>query len=288
MKNLLAPVYGIIELLAELGIFDLTKYLELEKLLHSIDLGIAPAGVKYDFRIPVINWIDLASQGAQTVKQVATSRSNPANAAGATTWANSFKEELSADQYAGYAASIDITDAKYFKNTQTHIVADKGDTLMWVLTWALDMFATAENQEALVQFLINFFELQSGAEQTVRYAISQLFAQANAFGASDMIVSALVSALGVGITLEATLMGDIATLQQIYKDLFGAIGNGSGNAYGKIADVLEDLTGVWKETVGTEEEKGEAEKEAGETLNSFQKLIKKIKEFFAKIFSIFK
>ena len=144
------------------------------------------------------------------------------------------------------------------------------------------MFATAENQEALVQFLINFFELQSGAEQTVRYAISQLFAQANAFGASDMIVSALVSALGVGITLEATLMGDIATLQQIYKDLFGAIGNGSGNAYGKIADVLEDLTGVWKETVGTEEEKGEAEKEAGETLNWFQKLIKKIKEFFAK------
>ena len=107
-------------------------------------------------------------------------------------------------------------------------------------------------------------------------------------GTTDVLVSSLMLALGTGITLEAAIMGDIAKLQQIYKNLFGAIADGSGCAYGKIADVLEDLTGVWKETVGTDEEHEDAVDKAEESLNWFQKLIKKIKEFFAKIFSIFK
>ena len=144
------------------------------------------------------------------------------------------------------------------------------------------------NREALVQFIVDFFDLQSGAETTVRYAVNELFNQAEAYGTSDMLVSALFAALGLGITFEATLMGDVARVQQIYKDLFGAIGDGSGNAYGSLAKVMEELTGVWEDTVGTPEEKEEAEEEAEETLNWFQKLIKKIKEFFAKIFSIFK
>ena len=51
---------------------------------------------------------------------------------------------------------------------------------------------------------------------------------------------------------------------------------------------MEQMTGIWNVTIGPEEDKDEAQEEAQESLNFFQRLIKKIKEFFAKIFGIFK
>lgn len=50
---------------------------------------------------------------------------------------------------------------------------------------------------------------------------------------------------------------------------------------------MEQMTGVWYETIGPDDDHKEAEEEAEESLNWFQRLIKKIKEFFAKIFGIF-
>ena len=48
------------------------------------------------------------------------------------------------------------------------------------------------------------------------------------------------------------------------------------------------MTGVWYDTVGDDDDHQDAVEEGEETLNWFQKIIKKIKEFFQKIFSIFK
>ena len=90
------------------------------------------------------------------------------------------------------------------------------------------------------------------------------------------------------VTVEAALTGNIAHIQQIYKDLFGAIGNSSTCTYGAIAEAMEKLTGVWNETVGDEDDYQDAVEEQEETLNWFQRIIKKIKEFFQRIFSIFK
>ena len=301
VKNLLAPIYDVIKLLLPILGIDIESFLRIEELLHNIDLGIVIAGVEYGFHIPVIDWLEFAQYGAKEIKEVATSRSNPGNAPNASTWANSFKENVLASpldennpdaslHYAKYLELHDdaLTNKDHFKNTQTAVLADKGDTLTYLLTWVLDMFGEESNREALVQFLVDFFDLQAGAETTVRYAVNELFNQADAYGASDMLVGSLFAALGVGIQLEAALMGDIATLQQIYKDLFKALGDGSGCAYGSIAKVMEDLTGVWEETVGSDKEHEDATQEAEETLNWFQKIIKKIKEFFNKIFGIFK
>ena len=55
-----------------------------------------------------------------------------------------------------------------------------------------------------------------------------------------------------------------------------------------IAKVMENLTHVWDDTIGSEEDRVETEEEVEETLNWFQRIIKKIKEFFARIFGIFK
>ena len=301
VKNLLAPVYDILNLVLPLLGIDLESYLALEELIHNIDLGIVILDNKYDFRIPLIEWYELASKGASEIKEVSTSRTNPGNAASAETWANSFKAnmlghepdstnkyEKGQEYYNNYINGKDITNASLFKNTQTYIVSDKGDTLTLVFTWLFDMFSTEHNREALVQWIVDFFDLKSGAEETVRYAINELFNRAEAYNSSDIIVSALFSGLGMAVVIEASLMGNVAQIQQIFKDLFGTIGNNSGCTYGAIAKIMEDLTGVWDDTVGSDEDHEDAVEDAEESLNWFQRLIKKIKEFFQKIFSIFK
>ena len=103
----------------------------------------------------------------------------------------------------------------------------------------------------------------------------------------DIIVAALFQALGLAVTVDAFYRNDIITVQEIFKQLFNDIANGSTCIYGSIARVMEQMTGVWYDTVGPDEDHEEAEEEAEETLNWFQRIIKKIKEFFAKIFGIF-
>ena len=92
----------------------------------------------------------------------------------------------------------------------------------------------------------------------------------------------------MAVVIEASLMGNVAQIQQIFKDLFGTIGNNSGCTYGAIAKIMEDLTGVWNDTVGDDQDHEDAVEDVEESLNWFQRLIKKIKEFFQKIFSVFK
>ena len=131
------------------------------------------------------------------------------------------------------------------------------------------------------------FNLQSGARQAVEYGINRLFLTAQIYGAPDIIVSGLFSALGLAIVIDASLMGGVAEVQQIFKELFGQIGSGTCS-YASIAKIMQDLTGVWNDTVGPEEDFDNAVEEGEQSLNWFQRLIQKIKDFFNKIFSIFK
>ena len=293
VRNIVAPIYDVLDLALPLLGIDYKSYLKLEELLHSIDVGqivselINPGGKVYDFHIPVIDWRDLVERGGSSTKEVATSRSHPGNKA-VGTWANSFKTRMSADEYARYIQDKNLKDASLYKNTQTYIVADKGDTLVLVLTWLFDMFSETSNREALVKWLVEFFELKSGAEQTVRYAVNELFNMAETYNSSDILVSALLYGLGMAVTLDAALMGKIAPIQELYKKLFDALGSNGECTYAGIARVMEELTKVWEETIGPEEDYNDAVVEGEQTLNWFQRIIKKIKDFFARIFGIFK
>ena len=294
VKNLLAPVYHILNLLLPILGLNLESYLKIEELLHNIDLGIVIGGAKYDFHIPVINWLEFAEVGGKSAKEVATSRTNPggSNVRGGTgtkagPWANSFKERMTADQYGAYIEEKNLANANLYKTTQTSIEADKAATLTYLFTWLFEMFSEEGNRDALVDWIADFFELKSGAKETVRYAVNELFNQAEIYNAPDMVVSVLFYLLGMGVVVDASLMGNVAQLQAIYEQLFGAMSTG-GNPYASIAKIMQDLTGVWDDTVGDNEDYEDAVEDVEESLNWFQRLIKKIKEFFQKIFSIFK
>ena len=289
VKNLLAPVYGILDLVLPLLGIKLESYLRLEELVANIDLGkLVFQSDEYHLYLPKLDWMSLVVEGASGATEVSTSRSNPNNAPYAETWANSFKKNMTADEYAAYAAANDITDASLFKNTQKRINADKGDTLTWIFNYIFSVFEVPENKETLIKWIVNFFELQSGAEQTVRYAVNELFNQAAIYNSSDIVVSALFYLLGAGVVIDAALMGNVKTIQGIFDQLFGAMGSNSGCAYSSIAKIMQELTGVWDDTIGSDDDHQDAVEEGEETLNWFQRLIQKIKEFFQKIFSIFK
>lgn len=295
VKNLLAPVYPLLETV--LGYMDINfaQYLNLETLLSNISFEIKLDKLgKFDVTLPALNLYELAATGSSSTKEVNTSRSNPANSKNAP-FANSFDKAMKSDAYAAYAEADDdndgITnklDVDAYKSTQTVAVADAGDTLVYLLSWALGIISTEANRKALVDWICEFFELKSGARSTVEWAVNELYNKSIAFNSTDILVSALLAGLGMGVTLEATLMGNVAQIQQIFKDLFGAIGNSSQCTYGAIANALEELTGVWNDTIGSEDDYEDAIKDAEESLNWFQKIIKKIKEFFQRIFSIFK
>ena len=289
VKNLLAPIYDVLNLVLPLLNVDIESFLKIEELVHNIDLGnlLIIGGTKFNFKIPKIDWRDLVQKSADSTKEVNTSRSNPGNKS-VGPWANSFKERMSADAYDKYVSGKNLADENLYKNTQTSVVADPGDTLVYILTWVFDMFATEHNREALVQWLVEFFELQSGAEQTVRYAINELFNKAQAFGSSDIIVSALLYALGMTVVIDTTLMGNVAQIQTIFKQLFAALGSNGHATYAAIARVMENLTHVWEDTIGSDQDHEDTKEEVKETLNWFQRLIQKIKEFFQRIFGIFK
>ena len=132
------------------------------------------------------------------------------------------------------------------------------------------------------------FKLPEGSQATVRHTINELYRQAEILNSTDVIVSALLSGLNMGIIINAALMNDVGRIQQIFKDLFTVIGNTSGSSYGAIARAMEQLTGVWNETIGPEEDFEDAKEEVEESLNWFQRIIKKIKDFFKRIFGIFR
>ena len=294
VKNLLAPIYNVLNLVLPLLGVDLESFLKIEQLVHNIDLGIVILDNKFNFRIPEIDWRGLVQQGGDKAIEVSTARTHPgtANKRGDQKangpWANSFNTKMEADEYASYIKNKDLTNANLYKGTQTHIVADAGDTLVFILTWVFDMFGDAHNREALVQWLVDFFEIKGGAVDTVRYAINELFNKAEVYNSSDLIVSALLYALGMTVIIDAGLMGNMAQIQTIFKQLFDALGSNGNATYGDIARVMENLTHVWEETIGPEEDHEDVKEEVEESLNWFQRLIKKIKEFFQRIFSIFK
>jgi hypothetical protein len=297
VKNLLAPVYPILELLLPALGLDITQYLDLEALLASV--GKFPIDLnkfgKFTLHLPELDLYELASQGAKKIpdkknagtKEVSTSRSNPGNDS-VGPWANSFKQAMTASEYKAYVENRDINDNSLYKNTQTVIVADAGNTLVYLLSWVFRIFSTEANRDSLVDWICEFFELKEGARATVKQGIEDLYNHAKKFNSSDIIVSALLAALGMTVTIEATLMGNVQLIQSIFETLFGAIADGSQCTYGAIAKTLEELTGVWDDTIGSEDDYEDAVEDAEVTLNWFQKIIKKIKDFFAKIFGIFK
>ena len=296
VKNLIAPVYPVLDTVLGLLGIDIEKYLKLEKVLSDITIGIELGSLgKYNLTLPDINWKELAQCGADYITDITTARSNPGLAGSAQPYANSFKKNLLPDKYYAYAnadddkdGTINKYDADAFKVGQTTVIADKGDTLIYVLTFVFEVFSTEANREALIQWICDAFDLQGSSADTVRHGVNQLFKQADAYNAPDLVVSALVSGLGIAITVDAGLNGNMAQIQTIFKDLFGAIAKGSTNSYGSIARVMQQLTNVWEDTIGSEEDFEDAKEEVEETLNWFQRIIKKIKDFFNKIFGVFK
>ena len=98
--------------------------------------------------------------------------------------------------------------------------------------------------------------------------------------------------LGIGVAIDAAYNGDVNTVKAILQRIFHALAEGPDTCiYSGIADAMESITGVWKETVGTDEDYHEAVDQAQQTvdntkksLNWFQRLIQAIKNFFAKLF----
>ena len=279
VRNLIAPVYSILGVLG----LDLMEMLNLNNLLGSIEIPINLLGEKLGLHLPDIDWMKLAQQGAADIVEISTSRSQAANS---FVNAQRIKDQADLDKYIKtYPESPYNNRAN--KTSQTFIVADKGDTITLVFTWLFELFEDPDNQKALVDWIARTFNLQSGARQAVEYGINRLFLTAQIYGAPDIIVSGLFSALGLAIVIDASLMGGVAEVQQIFKELFGQIGSGTCS-YASIAKIMQDLTGVWNDTVGPEEDFDNAVEEGEQSLNWFQRLIQKIKDFFNKIFSIFK
>ena len=289
VADLLAPVFKIVKLVAsvfKVNEVELIKFLQLDKALNLIDFGIEILEQKYDFRIPEIDFYKLAIQGAEGTQEVATSR---------TQEANSFATLLKVSEIGevggttGYINTYpDGYEGRAQKTTQTKIIADKGDTLTLVLTWLVKMFGTEGNKQALANWLSDVFDLTEGggAEQTVSNAVFELFGALDANHVAEYIISALFQLFGVGLVVDAVYNGNLDTAKLILQRLFKGLAEGPDTCiYAGIADAMQAITGVWKQTVGTDEEYHEAVEEAHESLNWFQRLIKAIRDFFKKLFS---
>ncbi|MGN0469262.1 MAG: hypothetical protein ACI4GY_11110, partial [Acutalibacteraceae bacterium] len=278
VRNLIAPVFTIVNTVTSVFGIDLAETLNVSKLLHNINIPIQLLGAKYDFKIPEIDFYKLAQYGGSEAKEVRTSRTKAANSFVTPTDPYPYINDYPEGKYDGWEN----------KTTQTNIVSDKGDTLTMVLTWALEMFGDAHNREALVNWLADVFQLQSGAKQVVAYGINTMFDTCSKYQVPDIIVASLFEFLGIGLQISATVSGDMVQLQKIYQQIFDALSSNTGCLYSAIAKVMEELTGTWNETVGDHDDYHDAVDEAEESLNWFQRLLKKIKEFFQKLFGIFK
>ena len=286
VRNLLSPVYVVVNTVMTLFNINLEETLNLSKLLNSFEIGINVLGKKYGFHIPEIDWTKLAKEGADGTKEVATSRSKDAN---------SFASPLRKSEIDGYIKNYPTGyENRANKTTQTKIIADKGDTLTAVLTWLLKMFGEQGNREALAKWLSDVFDLVEGggARQAVSYGVNEMFNACDANHVAEIIISSLFSLLGLGVAIDATFNGDVNTVKAILQRIFKALSEGPDSCiYAGIADAMESITGVWKETVGTDEDYHEAVDQAQQTvdntkksLNWFQRLIQAIKNFFAKLF----
>ena len=286
VHNLLAPVYTIIDAVLPIFGINLEEVLNLSKLLHGIDLGIEVFGAKYGFHIPEIDWTKMAKQGASGTTEVTTSRSKDAN---------SFATAIRKNELPSYIKNYPTGyENRAQKTTQTKVVADKADTLTMVLTWLLKMFSEESNREALAKWLSDVFDLVEGggARQAVSYGVNQMFDACDANHVAEIIISSLFSLLGLGVVIDATFNNDVNTVKAILQRIFQALADGPDTCiYSGIADAMESITGVWKETIGTDEEYHEVKDEISQTvdntkksLNWFQRLIQAIKNFFSKLF----
>ena len=286
VRNLLAPVFKIVDTVLPLFGVDLGQYLNLSKLLNSFEIGINVLGKKYGFHIPEIDWTKLAREGADGTTEVATSRSQAANP---------FAQAMRKAELPSYIANYPVGyEGRAQKTTQTKIIADKGDTLTLVLTWLLKMFGEQQNREALAKWLSDVFDLAEGggARQAVGYGVNQMFDACDANHVAEIIISSLFSLLGLAVVIDAAVEGDVNTVKEILQQIFHALAEGPDTCmYSGIADAMDSITGVWKATVGTDEEYHEVQQEVQQTaentkqtLNWFQRLIQAIRNFFAKIF----
>lgn len=278
VRNLIAPLYSIVEIVTQLFGIDLASFLNISKLLNSIALGDLIGeilGAKYDLRIPEIDFLKLAREGGARTEERATSRSLAAN---------SFEKHINPHPYIEEYNYTDKYDSYAKKSTQTYVVADKGDTLTLVLTWVLEIFGDPHNREALVNWLADVFMLGEKAKAEVRYGVNTMFTICDTYGVSDIIVGALFQILGIAIVIDTSLTDGIKDVQKLLEDIFESLKSNKSCKYSSIASVMQKLTGVWTQNVGTDDEIHGAEQEAEKTLNWFQKIIQKIRDFFRKLF----
>ncbi len=277
VRNLAAPLYSIIEIVTSIFGINLEEFLNISKLLHNINIPIELLGAKYGFRIPEIDFYQLATKGGSKTEERATARSEAAY---------SFKKTLNPHPYIDEYNKTDKYNSYEKKSTQTYVVSDKGDTLTLVLTWLLNMFGDEENRIALADWIAGVFKLNDQAKAQVLYGIDHMFDYCSRYGVSDLIVGALFQILAIAVVIEPVFTGDVQQIQKIFKDIFATLAQSKDCPYGSIAQVMDNITGVFIKNFGDQDDFNDAKDEVEESLNWFQKIIKAIRDFFRKIFGI--
>ncbi|MGN0463650.1 MAG: hypothetical protein ACI4GA_02980, partial [Acutalibacteraceae bacterium] len=285
-QNLISPVYGIVCAVNAILNTGIPTRIELENMLHDIDLGTWVLWSWIQLKIPVIDWLKLARLGAASVIEKRTSRSKDA-------WSYSnptlplYETDPYIEQYIG-GKYVKVSDPGVTKSTQTYIVADKADVLVTVLRWVLNIFDNEDNINALTDWVAGLFRLEAGGKEIVKFGIEKMMEYARALKTTDAIIGAFFSAFVTFVSITNEVAGEYNKVKQILNDIFSELAKCDSDCwYANVADAMQAITGCWKQTVGTDSDYHEAQEETKETLNWFQKIIKAIKDFFAKLKKLF-
>ena len=343
-QNLLAPLFKVGLVAAKIFGYDLTTYLDLGVLLNDlVHINLNIGGKPLSISIPTVDFFKLAMYGSSDSEEVATARSKAVN---------SFSDPLTHKKVNDYLRNYPKGyEDRTNKVTQTHMTANKGDTLVVALTWLLHALGYSENRDALATWIGALLGMNDSGVNTLKVLFNKLFNVATTGSLAELIVSAVLNMVGIGITINALFKRDYDSVVSILQQIFDTIGNGADpeSAYAGLARALDEMSGgTWSGTVGSPDPTQPTQpptqptsptepsseptqpsnptqpteptqpptqptqpptqptrptqpatqatqqsttasssmtQTTGESLNFFQKLIKAIREFFAKLFS---
>ena len=287
-RNLVSPVYGILCAVSAILGGVIPTELDVAQMVHDIDLGTWVLWSWIDFKIPVIDWLKLAREGAAGTIEKSTARSQAAWSYNAPTLPITQTGKDHITQYVGGKYVDNGANGGKLKATQTYIVADKADVLVTVLRWALDLMKDEHNRQALTDWISGLFGLEAGAKEIVRYGVDRLMQVSNEVKTTDVIIGGLFSALVTFIAVSNEVNGKYDYVQKILNDIFSELSKCDKDCwYANVADAMQTLTGCWKQTIGTDDDFHGAEEEIHENLSFWQRIVKWFQELFAKIRKLF-
>lgn len=286
-QNLISPIYGVLCALNAILGLNIPTRIELEQILHDIDLGTWVLWSWLDLKIPVIDWLDFARKGAASITEKKTSRSEAAWSYSNPTLPLYYTDNVITQYIDGEYTTEGIS--KETKSTQTYIVADKGDMLVTLLRWVLDIFKDEHNRNALTEWLAGLFGLEAGGKEIVRFALDEMFKVTDAANVNDAIIGGIFSALVAFVAVDAIVKDRYDFVQKLLNDIFTELEKCDSDCwYANLADAMQIFTGCWKQTIGTDDDYHDTTDKVEENLSWWEKFIKAIKDFFAKIAALFK